>query len=96
LSRWTESIVAVAGTATVIFVVGNKLDLRDENDTRMVTYEEGLEWAQRNSYRFFETSAKTGQGIAVVFQALAEAVSRRPRKGTRDQELVPEAGGGCC
>lgn len=45
----------------------------EENKTyeRQVTYEEGRELARKNNAIYFETSAKTGKGIAELFEAVA-------------------------
>jgi small GTP-binding protein len=90
LSRWTDSVVAVAGPDTLIFVVGNKADLADDNSQRKVTFDEGQEWAtsQGRNYPFFETSAKTGQGVANVFQRLAETLAKHSRHQASVEQLV--------
>ncbi len=45
-------------------LVGNKYDLSEMN--REVSYEEGLELANKNKMLFFETSAKTSYNIEEV------------------------------
>jgi len=58
---------------TITAVVGNKIDLEDE--LREVSTEEGTEFAKKNNLPFFfETSAKTGQNIDLMFANLAERV----------------------
>lgn len=44
----------------IILLVANKCDLKLE---RQVSTEEGQAFAQRNNLLYFETSAKTGQGV---------------------------------
>jgi small GTP-binding protein len=97
LSRWTDAVINVAGPSTLIFIVGNKVDLPDDNGGREVTFDEGETWAtaDERKYQFFETSAKTGQGVANVFQQVAEAISKGPARPTPEQTLVPR-GKGCC
>jgi len=60
--------------ATIIAVVGNKIDLADE--LREVSTEEGTEFTKKNNLPFFfETSAKTGQNIDLMFTNLAEHIA---------------------
>jgi len=63
--------------ATVITaLVGNKIDL--DNGVREVSTEEGTEFAKKNNLSlFFETSAKTGQNIDLIFANLAERAIER-------------------
>ena len=42
--------------SSIFLLVGNKVDL-SENDQREVTFEEGLEFAKDNGFKFFEVSA---------------------------------------
>lgn len=48
----------------LVVLVGNKADLEDQ---RQVQTEEGEAFAKRNELIFFETSAKTSQGVEEVF-----------------------------
>ena len=50
-----------------IILVGNKNDKEDE---RKVSYEEGLKYAQKYNFQFFEMSAKTGENIKEAFLTL--------------------------
>jgi small GTP-binding protein len=92
LPGWVGAFHAVAGPAALVFVVGNKGDLADN---RQVAAGEALEWAAGagRNYPYCETSAKTGQGVAALFQAVADAVARMPRR--RLSESQADAGDGC-
>ncbi len=48
----------------LIVLIGNKNDL---NDQRQVSFEEGQAFAKRNELIFFETSAKTANGVEETF-----------------------------
>jgi len=50
-----------------IILVGNKNDKEDE---RKVSYEEGLNYAQKYNFQFFEMSAKSGENVKEAFLAL--------------------------
>ena len=47
-----------------ICLVGNKIDMEDK---RVITTEEGENYAKNNNILFFEVSAKSGKGIAELF-----------------------------
>jgi 50S ribosomal subunit-associated GTPase HflX len=83
----------VAGADSVIVVVGNKIDIAAE---RSVSQHEAAAWAEQSRYRFFEASAKTGQGVEDVFDHIArEMVGRRQDFETGkmpEQSSVPQ----CC
>ena len=53
-----------------IIIIGNKADV--ENEKREVTYDEGKNYAESKGYRFYETSAKTGQNIHEAFNDIFE------------------------
>ena len=49
-----------------LILVGNKIDI----DERQVTKEEGKEFAKKYNLEYFETSAKTGEGIEKAFNCI--------------------------
>jgi Ras-related protein Rab-39B len=65
--------MAVAGTEVVVVIAANKCDLEDH---REVPAKEAADWAMAQHFPIYETSAKSGQGIAAIFDALSEAVVR--------------------
>lgn len=75
-------------------LVGNKTDLEDKYVLilnfninlyrREVSFEEGLELANKNKMLFFETSAKMGYNIEEVFTASAKEISKRIDSGYYD------------
>lgn len=71
VEEWIENFTNVAGTEVVVMLVGNKCDLTEQ---REVTAKEALDWARPRGYAVYETSAKTGENIESVFEALAEAL----------------------
>lgn len=83
LEEWVTAFTEVANTHTIITIVGNKSDLVKE---RQVPYGEALEWAGEQDYKYFETSAKTGEGVEVLFKNLAnELLNNRTAKCKKKQ-----------
>ena len=66
LNSWLKDIRAYSEKNTKIFLVGNKIDINDEN--RKISNEMGNKFYKDNNLsNFFETSAKTGHNIENVF-----------------------------
>jgi small GTP-binding protein len=71
LDAWIQAFCEVVGAHAKVAVVGNKADLAESCE---VNESEGREFAERNGYLFFTTSARTGHGIEQIFDELARAV----------------------
>jgi len=65
IQEWVNSIADNASTNIKMVLVGNKIDL-----TREVTKDEGKKLAENYKIPFFETSAKTDEGINECFRKL--------------------------
>ena len=89
IPKWISFIRSIENTTLIL--CGNKIDL----EKREVTKEEGEALAQKEGLAFFETSAKTGDGIKNMFYT---AVSDLPvfaennNKETLLKELMEENG----
>ncbi len=69
LDNWLSKINETADiTKKPIIIIGNKADV--SNEKREVTFEEGKNYAENKGYKFFETSAKTGQNIHEAFNEI--------------------------
>ncbi|MBI1880886.1 MAG: GTP-binding protein, partial [Chloroflexi bacterium] len=68
LSRWLQEAKAVVDHNRFL-VVGNKIDVPN----RAVEMAEGKQYAASISAAYLETSAKTGDGVARLFELLARA-----------------------
>lgn len=73
IPRWIEfanTHTAPQGYKPIL--IANKTDLSAE---RVISQEEGLQFAHENNMRYFETSAKTGHNIDGVFSEITEYVN---------------------
>jgi GTPase SAR1 family protein len=59
----------------VVILVGNKLDLEEQ---RAIPQEKGQELADHYGIHFYETSAKTGENLDMIFVDGATAVLKQP------------------
>ncbi len=65
-------------------IVGNKIDLNDE---RIVTYNEGKNFAESFNIKYFETSAVTREGIVELFETICKDYSKTNRKKPIDSNI---------
>jgi small GTP-binding protein len=99
IHMWMDSIQEAASEGVAIVLVGNKNDRAD----RTVTVGQGEALAEEYVVPYFETSAKTGANIHVVFETLARIViarksaepPSRPRQ-IKVTETDRRNGKGCC
>ncbi|KIK30053.1 hypothetical protein PISMIDRAFT_87726 [Pisolithus microcarpus 441] len=66
---WIRELQRQADPSIVIALCGNKTDL---SARRQVTQEEAKKYADEEGLMWFETSAKTGEGVSEVFAAIAK------------------------
>ena len=64
---WIRELQRQADPSIIIALCGNKLDL---SARRQVTQEEAQKYAEEEGLLWFETSAKTGEQVTDVFNAL--------------------------
>lgn len=80
---WIKELQRQASPGIIIALAGNKSDLADDEENgRQVSYEEGKEYAAETGALFFETSAKTGNGVQELFTEIGLPLSL-PLPGTR-------------
>jgi len=72
LRNWMQSVKDGVEQDCVLCLVGNKVDLCDNNeDFRVVKHKDGLKLAEEFNALFFETSASTGDGIHECMLAMS-------------------------
>ncbi|KAJ6236925.1 ras and ef-hand domain-containing protein [Anaeramoeba flamelloides] len=69
---WIREIREKEEQKTTIALVGNKTDLKE----RLVSTERGSKYAKEEDLLFFETSAKTGEGISKIFLDLIKEMPK--------------------
>lgn len=79
-------------------LVGNKCDMEGE---RMVSRDEGKNFARRHQMMFIEASAKTKEGVQTAFEELVEKIMLTPSLWESSSRIKvtdsqPDAGGGYC
>lgn len=95
LELWISDFKTHGRPDVRIMIVANKCDLHEE---RQVTIQQGLNWAREHDYQIYETSAKTGENIRPLFEAMAESVVSI-EKSKQSTILRPEerkSGRSCC
>ena len=108
MMQWKKELVMSRGENIKVVIAANKIDMPSQ---RVITPQQGAEFAQKIGCPIFEVSAKTGQGIDMLFQSLAQILVTIPvqkntsrRQGKvglqviNGEEEVKEAekSGGCC
>ena len=73
IQNWIEDIRNQSPKTVLIILIGNKIDLEDK---RVISYDEGNEFAIKNGIIFAETSAKTGDGIEEIFVKSAKEIAK--------------------
>eukprot|EP01132_Coremiostelium_polycephalum_P002744 gene2744-3407_t len=71
LGSWLEEIAQMASPYIVTLLIGNKNDIADR---RVVTYEEGEQFARENNLIFFEASAKSNSNVEKAFESATRQV----------------------
>lgn len=81
IQSWISAFQDNAGSETIIYVFGNKIDLEDE---AQISREEAKRWVTERGFSFYATSALTGEGIEEAFKDLGNAIYANSKK-----KLIP-------
>jgi Ras-related protein Rab-8A len=90
INAWMESIADVVVKQIKIVLIGNKID----SPARTVTLEKASALADEFAVPYYEVSAKTGEGVATAFDALAQQVAEHLEKPV--QQVSPPQESKCC
>ena len=75
--QWRKELMMSRGENIKIVIVANKIDLDKD---RCVSREQGEEYAKSVNAKYFEVSAKTGDGIELLFFHVADLLMSLPQK----------------
>ena len=78
---WRFLLQDITQKDALCFLVGNKADMESERNVRT---EEAEKYAEENNMQFFEVSAKTGDKIEELFEAIANACAGKAIKDVVD------------
>lgn len=84
---WVKELIQQANSQIVIALVGNKADMASEN--RVISKEEGSEFASSNGLMFMEVSAKTGMNVEEVFHNLATKIASQSTPEAKSTTVRP-------
>jgi small GTP-binding protein len=85
LDEWVQNIYdSVPVEEKVIFLVGNKID----SPNRVVKKEEAEAYAQDKKFLYYETSAKTGEGIEQLFDELYNKIYNLNKKNSKGGNII--------
>ncbi|CAG9859835.1 unnamed protein product [Phyllotreta striolata] len=73
IKMWVQELKGNVEESMMLCVVGNKLDL---NDQRQVSREEASAYSKSIDATYLECSAMTDQGVALIFEKLAQGLMR--------------------
>lgn len=108
MMQWKNELVMARGENIKLIIAANKIDMVSQ---RVISQQQGMDFATKIGCPIFEVSAKTGEGIDVLFQTLAKILSELPQKGAGgprrtgrvglqvingEEEAPPKKDGGCC
>ena len=74
VQNWLKDVHEQSPKTVLIVLIGNKIDLEDK---RVISIDEGKEYAIKNGLIFMETSAKSGEGVEEIFRKTAEKIEKK-------------------
>ena len=81
IQSWLQDIHDQSPETVLIILIGNKIDLENK---RIVSTDEGKDFATQNGHIFMETSAKTGEGVNDIFEKTAQEIIKKMEENYYD------------
>ena len=91
LKNWISSIKTNMQSQKInmpVVIMGNKIDLTDD---REIKTEDAEKFAEENQYKYFETSAKTGEGIDDGVRELVNQVLNDANKDNEQENYARDS-----
>ena len=98
INEWIESIKEEVNVSQKpLILVANKIDVEE----RIISKEEGESFAKNHNFKYYETSAKTGEGVKESFNILYKDIFELNRKSLETNinlknSKKKKSGGGFC
>lgn len=86
-ASWVNQIRVANSNETIVVLVANKVDLLGKSEEHAETLNSARGYAKEQSLLFIETSAKTGQNIAAVFELLSQEILKNPQRFDKPSAL---------
>jgi small GTP-binding protein len=87
VNDWKEGFEKECGVENVfVMLVGNKCDLAEQCE---VSEEEARNWANGHDLLYFPVSARTGEGVAELLDALVKALKQKGTKAVAQPIPIP-------
>ena len=83
--RWIEDLKTEKPDNFMKVLIGNKVDL---SEAAVITEEMGKQYAEQEGLLFYQTSAKTGEGIKDLFLELATILPKDQAKSNQMNDLL--------
>lgn len=94
LDVWIGTFKEFAGDETIIVIVGNKCDLKNEIK---VSDDEVKKWTESHGYLYFCVSANTGEGLSDLFDALSrELIKNKVATTSKSFDITESNQKSCC
>lgn len=96
IDEWIAEFEKNANADALLYLAGNKLDLIEQ---RELTFDKAFAYAQSKNMKYFEVSAKTGEGVELLFTELAKQLGPMTNDLSSNSLLQPKEAGGhseCC
>ena len=81
---WLNEINNKCPSDIIILIIGNKLDIKE----RIISYEEGNLLAKKYNIDYFETSAKTGNNITLIFEKILFEIIKKQNENEKNGTIV--------
>ena len=86
ITQWLKDIKDLARPDVATLLLGNKLDIvEEEPEKRKVSRERAEKFAEENGMLYFETSAKTGEGILEAMNSCVAAIEKNVENAIKDE-----------
>ena len=86
INFWITELTNKGNNSKVLMLIGNKSDLEEE---REVSFQEGETKANEIGCPFMETSAKTGENIAICFEKASRILFLKTSEDDNNSSIIP-------